>query len=169
MWIVKIALKAPYTFTVLAIFADDWRRAQRVAMKVNNLDDDCRGLTRRQLREMHWHPNADEWQFYFSGRARITVFGAHGRTKTEAFGPGGVAFIKQGFGHFVEQIGDEAIKVPILLKSPVYEEINISTWLGANPLGIITDNFGISRELADKLPGKSIVIATAQVGLSSST
>src|ERR1700737_2315463 len=95
------------------------------------------------LREMHWHPNADEWQFYLSGRARITIFGAHGRTKTEMFGPGEVAFIKQGFGHCVEQIGDEPTKVLILLKSPVYEEINISTWLAANPLGIISENFGI--------------------------
>jgi oxalate decarboxylase len=66
------------------------------------------------LREMHWHPNADEWQFYLSGRARVTIFGAHGRTKTKTFAPGEVAFIKQGFGHFVEQIGDEPTKVLIL-------------------------------------------------------
>jgi oxalate decarboxylase len=172
-------------------------------MKVNSLDDDQRGLTRRQLlglatltsaglaaasvgvpeakaagatmllkpgalREMHWHPNADEWQFYLSGQARITIFGAHGRTKTETFGPGQVGFIKQGFGHFIEQIGDEPTKVLILFNSPAYEEINISTWLAANPLGIITDNFGISRELADRLPRKSIVIAApSQSGLSS--
>ena len=172
-------------------------------MKVNSLDDDQRGLTRRQLlglatltsaglaaasvgvpeakaagatmllkpgalREMHWHPNADEWQLYLSGRARVTIFGAHGRTKTEEFGPGEVAFIKQGFGHCVQQIGDEPTKVLTLFKSPVFEEIGISTWLAANPLGIITDNFGISRELADKLPRKSIVIAAPKVGSSSS-
>ena len=120
------------------------------------------------LPEMHWHPNADEWQFYLSGQARITIFGAHGRTKTETFGPGQVGFIKQGFGHFIEQIGDEPTKVLILFNSPAYEEINISTWLAANPLGIITDNFGISRELADRLPSKSIVIAApSQSGLSS--
>jgi oxalate decarboxylase len=116
---------------------------------------------------MHWHPNADEWQFYLSGRARITIFGAHGRTKTAEFGPGEVAFIKQGFGHFVEQIGDEPTKVLILLKSPVYEEINISTWLAANPVAIIADNFGITKELVDRLPKKSIVIA-AKIDSSSS-
>jgi len=121
-----------------------------------------------ELREMHWHPNADEWQFYLSGQARITIFGAHGRTKTETFGPGQVGFIKQGFGHFIEQIGDEPTKVLILFNSPAYEEINIATWLAANPLGIIIDNFGISRELADRLPRKSIVIAApSQSGLSS--
>ena len=40
------------------------------------------------LREMHWHPHADEWQFYVKGRARVTIFGSHGRVKTEEFGPG---------------------------------------------------------------------------------
>src|SRR5260370_15745627 len=35
------------------------------------------------LREPHWHPNADEWQYYISGRARMSVFGSHGRVCTE--------------------------------------------------------------------------------------
>jgi oxalate decarboxylase len=26
------------------------------------------------LREMHWHPNADEWQYYVKGSAQMTVF-----------------------------------------------------------------------------------------------
>src|SRR5713226_2245248 len=25
------------------------------------------------LRELHWHPNADEWQYYISGKGRMTV------------------------------------------------------------------------------------------------
>jgi oxalate decarboxylase len=116
------------------------------------------------LREMHWHPNADEWQLYLSGQARVTIFGAHGRTKTAAFAPGQVAFIKQGFGHFVEQVGDEPSKVLILFNSPEYQEINMSTWLAANPDGFISDNFGISKELVDKLPKEAIGIAAPPVG-----
>ncbi|WP_306779970.1 cupin domain-containing protein, partial [Klebsiella aerogenes] len=26
------------------------------------------------IREMHWHPNADEWQYYIKGKGRMTVF-----------------------------------------------------------------------------------------------
>jgi oxalate decarboxylase len=26
------------------------------------------------MREIHWHPNADEWQYYLGGTARMTVF-----------------------------------------------------------------------------------------------
>ena len=44
------------------------------------------------LREMHWHPHADEWQYSIKGRSRIRIFGSHGRVKTEEFGsrPSGV-------------------------------------------------------------------------------
>jgi len=104
------------------------------------------------LREMHWHPNADEWQFYISGKSRVTIFGAHGRTATEEFAPGQVAFIKQGFGHFVEQIGDVPTRILILFNSPVYQEISISEWLAANPPSMIADNFGLSQTQVAQLP-----------------
>lgn len=104
------------------------------------------------LREMHWHPNADEWQFYISGKSRVTIFGAHGRTATEEFAPGQIAFIKQGFGHFVEQVGNEPTRILILFNSPVYEEISISSWLAANPPSMIADNFGLSQTQVAQLP-----------------
>ena len=34
------------------------------------------------LRELHWHPNADEWQYFISGKGRMTVFAAGGRART---------------------------------------------------------------------------------------
>lgn len=30
------------------------------------------------MRELHWHPNADEWQYYISGQGRMTVFASGG-------------------------------------------------------------------------------------------
>jgi oxalate decarboxylase len=104
------------------------------------------------LREMHWHPNADEWQYYISGRSRVTIFGAHGRSLTEEFEPGQVAFIKQGFGHYVEQIGNEPTRILAMFNHPVYEEISISTWLAANPPSMVADNFGLSTEQIAGLP-----------------
>ncbi len=72
--------------------------------------------------------------------------------KIEEFGPGDVAFIPQGFGHYVEQIGDDPTEIVILFNSPFYQEISISDWLASNPASIIEANFGLSRELVDKLP-----------------
>jgi len=111
------------------------------------------------LREMHWHPHADEWQYYVKGSARVTIFGSHGRVRTEEFKPGQVAFIKQGYGHYVEQTGDEPTRILILFNSGVYEEISLSAWLGGNPGSLLTDNFGISKEQVDRLPRKSTGIS----------
>src|SRR5580698_3258187 len=107
------------------------------------------------MREMHWHPHADEWQYYVSGGARVTIFGSHGRVRTEEFKPGQVAFIKQGYGHYLEQTGDEPTRILILFNSGIYEEISLSAWLGGNPGSLLTDNFGISKELVDRMPRKS--------------
>ena len=104
------------------------------------------------LREMHWHPNADEWQYFISGRARVGIFGAHGRGLVDEFRPGNVAFIKQGFGHYIEQIGDEPTQILIVLNSGLYQQISISSWLAANPPSMIADNFGWSKAQVEKLP-----------------
>ena len=107
------------------------------------------------LRELHWHPNGDEWQYYISGRSRVTIFGAHGRVATEEFSQGQIAFIKQGFGHFVEQVGDEPTRILVLFNSPVYEEISLAGWFAANPPALIADNFGFSAEQVSRLPKAS--------------
>jgi oxalate decarboxylase len=37
------------------------------------------------LRELHWHPNADEWQYYVSGKGRMTVFAARDACTNNGF------------------------------------------------------------------------------------
>jgi len=110
------------------------------------------------IREMHWHPNADEWQYIMSGRSRVTIFGAHGRVRTEEFSQGQICFIQKGFGHCVEQIGSEPTKFFALFNSPVFEEISISKWLAGNPPSLIADNFGISQADVARLPKKTLGI-----------
>jgi oxalate decarboxylase len=107
------------------------------------------------LRELHWHPHADEWQYYIRGRARVGIFGSHGRTKTEEFGPGQIAFIPQGYGHYVESLGPEPAEVLILFNSGVYQEISLAAWLGANPAHLLEDNFSAPADTVRLLPVKS--------------
>jgi len=47
------------------------------------------------LREMHWHPNADEWQYYISGNGRMTIFAAGGRARTMDVEAGDVGYVQQ--------------------------------------------------------------------------
>src|SRR4051794_6393062 len=51
------------------------------------------------LRELHWHPNADEWQYYIAGKARMTVFAASGRARTMDFAAGDVGYVVRSTGH----------------------------------------------------------------------
>jgi oxalate decarboxylase len=39
------------------------------------------------LREMHWHPNADEWQYYIAGQAAMTVFNTGPKVVTRISSP----------------------------------------------------------------------------------
>jgi oxalate decarboxylase len=110
------------------------------------------------LREMHWHPNSDEWQYYTKGRARVGIFGAHGRVETAEFGRGDVCFIPQGFGHWVEQLGGVPTQTVILFNNPLYTEISLSQWLAANPARLLADNFGVTAEVIDKLPKAALGI-----------
>ena len=107
------------------------------------------------LREMHWHPHADEWQYYVKGRSRVGVFGSHGRSRTEEFGPGQVAFIKAGYGHYVEQVGDEPTEILIVFNSPEYQQISLANWMGQNPISMLETNFpGVPRNVIDRFPVK---------------
>jgi oxalate decarboxylase len=104
------------------------------------------------LQELHWHPHADEWLFFVRGKARIGVFGSHSRTRFDEFGPNDVGFIQQGYGHFIEQIGDEPTEIILLWNNPVFEEISLANWLGGNPVSLLETNFGIPKSLIDQLP-----------------
>ena len=142
------------------IFPGGWERIVTVKeFPINNtLTSVMQYLEPGALRELHWHPNADEWQYYISGRSRVTIFGAHGRAKTEEFGPGQIGFIQQGFGHYVEQIGSEPTQFFALFNSPTFEEISISKWLAGNPASLISDNFLITKEEVARLPRKTLGI-----------
>jgi oxalate decarboxylase len=86
------------------------------------------------------------------GRARVTIFRSHGRVRTDELGPGHVACVGQGYGHFVEQLVEKTTQILVLFASGVYEEISLSNWLGGNPNSILTTNFGIGNDLLDGLP-----------------
>jgi oxalate decarboxylase len=104
------------------------------------------------LRELHWHPHANEWVYVIQGKVRIPLFGSKGRSRTEEFSPGDAGYIPQGFGHAIENIGDNEARLLIAFDSGEYQEISLSTWLGANPLGMVADNFALSDAEAGKLP-----------------
>src|SRR5262249_2704706 len=47
------------------------------------------------LRELHWHPTASEWQYYISGKGRMTVFVSAGQAHTMDYNSNDVGFVPQ--------------------------------------------------------------------------
>ena len=103
------------------------------------------------IRELHWHPNADEWQYVMSGSGNLSIFGSHGRVKTMPYSKGMVAFIKQGYGHYIENTGTETLKLIVLFNSPIYQQLSLNDWLNSNPPQLVADHFGITLSEAAEL------------------
>ena len=95
------------------------------------------------MRELHWHPNADEWQYYIGGRARMSVFGSNGRVRMEEFDAGDVGYVPQGYGHYIENAGSEDLELLIVLNNGTYESISLANWIGANPHLLLATNFEV--------------------------
>ncbi|RAI25816.1 cupin domain-containing protein, partial [Rhodoplanes serenus] len=81
------------------------------------------------LRRMHWHPNADEWQYWIKGKGRMTVFDAGPRARTFDFQPGDVGVVPKNQGHYIQNTGTEDLQVLIIFKAPEYQEVDLSNWL----------------------------------------
>jgi len=92
------------------------------------------------IREMHWHPNADEWSFFLKGRARITIFAAEGTARTFDYMPGDVGIVPRNMGHFVENIGDEPIEMLEVFKADEFRDFSLFQWMGETPKKMVIDH-----------------------------
>ena len=115
------------------------------------------------LRELHWHPNADEWAFVLDGSAEVGIFGGHSRFRKDEFAKGDVWFIQQGFGHYIKNTGNADLRVMVVFSSPEYQQISLSNWLGNNPGQLIVDNFGVSEQTVNQLPTNFIGVVKAKI------
>jgi oxalate decarboxylase len=104
------------------------------------------------MRELHWHPNADEWQYYIKGRARMTVFDTGPRAQTADFRPGDIGYVKKSLGHYVQNTGDTDLVFLELFKSDHYAEVSLSEWLTHVPPELVTQHLNISRETLARFP-----------------
>ena len=108
------------------------------------------------LREMHWHPNADEWQYYIEGQAEMSVFLAQVTVVTEQFNAGDVGYVPMGAGHYIKNTGDTVLKILLGFNSGDYQSVDLSQWLSTNPQDVVKTNFVISDEILAKFPSKKI-------------
>lgn len=103
------------------------------------------------MREIHWHPNADEWQYFISGKARMTVFAAEGRARTFDFQAGDVGYVPMSMSHFIENIGDEPLTFLELFRSPRYLDVSLAQWMALTPPELVEAHLKIDRPTLESL------------------
>ncbi len=102
------------------------------------------------IREMHWHPNADEWQYYLKGTGRMTVFNVGPEAITSDFNPGDIGYVKKNFGHYVENTGTDDLVFVAVFKTDRYEEVALADWLAHTPSAMVQQTLNLSPETVAK-------------------
>jgi oxalate decarboxylase len=85
------------------------------------------------MREMHWHPNTNEWQYYLEGQARMGVFAASGQARTFDFMAGDVGYVPFATGHYIENTGTTTLRFLEVFKSSSYADVSLNQWLALTP------------------------------------
>ena len=110
------------------------------------------------LRELHWHPNADEWQYYISGKGRMTVVSTGNRARTMDFQAGDVGYVQKTLLHYIENTGDTDLVFLEMFKSSYYQDLSLSEWLAHTPSELVMAHLRIDKATFDAIPRDEAVI-----------
>jgi oxalate decarboxylase len=110
------------------------------------------------LRELHWHPNEDEWQYYVSGKGRMTIFAAGAHARTMDFEEGDVGYIEKSKPHYIENLGDTDLVFVEVFPTPFYEDISLAEWMAHTPSRLVDQHLGVGEEMLGRIAKKEAVV-----------
>lgn len=111
------------------------------------------------MRELHWHPNADEWQYYLAGQARMTVFAAEAKAGTFDYQAGDVGYVPRVMGHYIENTGTTTLRFLEMFRSDHYADVSLAQWLALTPHELVRAHLKIDESVLAKIPmGKTPVV-----------
>jgi oxalate decarboxylase len=114
------------------------------------------------MRELHWHPNTDEWQYYIQGVGRMGVFAANGASRTFDFAAGDVGYVPFATGHYVENTGDKPLVFLEMFKSDHYADVSLNQWLALTPPELVSGHLDFDAVTMKALKtGKQPVVGSA--------
>jgi oxalate decarboxylase len=114
------------------------------------------------MRELHWHPHADEWQYYLEGTAEMAVYLGKGRAVTEQFVTGDIGYVPMGAGHYIRNTGSGILRLLTGFNNGHYHAHDLSAWVASNPSDVLAANLGLPRTAAEALPKERLFIARPQ-------
>jgi oxalate decarboxylase len=106
------------------------------------------------MRELHWHPNASEWQYYIAGKGRMTVFFPVDNARTMDFSANDVGYVPSNAPHYVENTGDTDLMVLELFAADEFMDVSLNQWLRRVPSEMLKAHLNIDKEMAMKIPAE---------------
>jgi oxalate decarboxylase len=103
------------------------------------------------MRELHWHPNANEWQYYIEGQARMGVFGASGQARTFDYRAGDVGYIPFAMGHYIENTGNIRLRFLEVFKSSYYADVSLDQWIALTPPELVEAHLKLDQSVMSAL------------------
>jgi oxalate decarboxylase len=104
------------------------------------------------IREMHWHPNASEWQYWIKGSGRMTVFASSGKARTMNFNPSDVGYVPAVAGHYIENTGTEEIVLLAMFRTPEFKEMSLNRWIRRLPRQLVEDHLHLTEAELARMP-----------------
>jgi oxalate decarboxylase len=111
------------------------------------------------IRELHWHPNADEWQYFLSGQGRQTVFASSGKARTFDYQAGDVGYVPFAMGHYVENTGSGPLRFLEMFRSDRFADVSLNQWMALTPPELVKAHLNIDQRTIDALSKTKPVIA----------
>ena len=103
-------------------------------------------------RVLHWHPNADEWQYYLGGSGRMTVFAGEGKAHTRDFAAGGVGYVERSNGHCIQNTGPDVLSFLEIFASDHYAEVTLAEWIANTPRELVAAHLNVDPAALASLP-----------------
>jgi oxalate decarboxylase len=104
------------------------------------------------MRELHWHPIADEWLYFLSGEARMGVFDANGDAGTFDYQAGDVGYVPRPMGHYVVNRGTTTLRFLGAFRSDRVVEASLSKWLALTPHELVRAHLHIDESVLARIP-----------------
>ena len=112
------------------------------------------------LRELHWHPNASEWQFWLAGQGRMSVVMNEGRARTMDFHANDVGFVPRVATHYIENTGKGDVIFLEMFKADQFVDVSLNNWLRRVPPEAVAAHLNLNSEEIARIPAeKELVIA----------
>ncbi len=104
------------------------------------------------MREMHWHPQADEWQYWIKGKGQMTIFNTGPNAVTMDFTAGDVGYVKKNLGHYIKNTGDTDLQFLEVFRSPYFADVSLSDWITHTPPAMVAQHLNVSEATISSFP-----------------